>query len=231
MNRGLRDLLRLTVRVLSLMLSPAHQLLHKLLVTPVNRLRNAKKQVRYLEIGPGPRRIAGFETLNVRAGRHVDYVADAARRLPFRDQSFDLIYASHVIEHIPWYQLQVVVNEWVRLLKSGGTLEVWTPDGLKIAKAFVDAEIDGANYIARDGWYRFNPEHDPCVWANGRIFSYGDGDGKKSSPNWHMAIFSPRYLGSLLERSGLIDIERLGAGDVRGHDHGWINLGMRGRRP
>lgn len=230
-NRILRSIARPIVRALAPALFPVYQCLHRWLLTPLNCRRNAGRNVRRLEIGPGPQRIPGFETLNIRAGLQVDYVADAARCLPFPDESFDLIYASHVIEHVPWYELQGIVCEWVRVLKPKGSLELWTPNGLEIAKSFVAAETGSASNIALDGWYKFNPEQDPCVWANGRIFSYGNGDGRKDSPNWHMAIFSPRYLQLLMERAGLIDVELMNRSQVRGHDHGWINLGMRGCRP
>ena len=62
----------------------------------------------------------------------MDYVYDAGKPLPFEDNTFDLVYASHVLEHIPWYKVEEVVKEWVRILKPGGVLEVWVPDGLKI---------------------------------------------------------------------------------------------------
>jgi SAM-dependent methyltransferase len=210
---------------------PAFYLVHRLALTPLNRFRNAHKVDRKLEIGPGRERLPGFETLNLRAGLHVDYVCNAVRRLPFPDETFDLIYASHVLEHIPWYQVQQALTDWVRTLKRGGRMEIWTPNGLLIAKAFVEAETGVRNEIERDGWYRFNPEKDPCVWANGRIFSYGDGDGEKASPNWHMTLFSPRYLRLIMERAGLVEVEPLDRSAVRGHDHGWINLGFAGRRP
>lgn len=196
----------------------------------INLRINTKKSRRYLEIGPGNARLPSFETVDVFGGWNVDYVCDAAKPLPFKDGTFDLIYASHVLEHIPWYKTEEVLKEWVRVLKHGGELEVWVPDGLKICKTLIEAELDGVNHIDEDGWYRFNPRRDPCVWAAGRIFSYGDGTGAIGHPNWHRAIFTPRYLKDLFERVELIDVRELDRSEVRGYDHGWINLGMRGRK-
>ncbi|HXG47022.1 MAG TPA: methyltransferase domain-containing protein [Methylomirabilota bacterium] len=200
-------------------------------ITRFNQLRYRHRPVRRLEIGPGSRRIPGFETLNIVPGPGVDYVADAARRLPFPDGTFDLIYASHILEHIPWYQTLATLREWTRTLKPGGALEVWVPDGLKICETLVRFEREGINEIERDGWYRFNPEQDPCKWAAGRLYTYGDGSGRLDHPNWHRSLFTPRYLHLLLQRAGLIEIRPLSRAEVRGADHGWINLGYRGVRP
>ena len=99
---------------------------------------------------------------------------------------------------------------------------------LRIAKAFVEGE-DGLNQNWQaDGWYRFNEKKDVCKWAAGRIFTYGDGTGNPNHPNWHRAIFSPRYLEAVMIEAGLVGVCKLKAEQVRGYDHGWINLGMRG---
>lgn len=198
------------------------------LITRANLAKNRAKPNRFLEIGPGDERIAGFETLNIVRTQNVDYVLDAAAPLPFADNSFDLIYSSHSLEHVPWYLVETTLREWVRILKVGGRLEIWVPDGLKICKALVDYEISGDDYTAKDGWYKFNSEKDPCVWAAGRLFTYGDGAGRKDHPNWHRALFTPRYLSWILEVAGLVDLQMLDNTAVRGHDHGWINLGMTG---
>lgn len=192
---------------------------------------------RKLEIGPGASRIPGFETLNIVPGPNVDHIGDAAKALPFPDGTFALIYASHILEHIPWYQTVDALREWRRILAPGGVLEVWVPDGLKICRAFVEAESGGwvggggEDHTINDGWYRFNPQRDPCIWAAGRIFTYGDGDGNPTSPNWHRALFSPRHLENCLRAAGFESIERLPRAHVRGDDHGWINLGMRAIKP
>ncbi len=199
--------------------------------TRANLWRHSRQANRRLELGPGDHPIPGFETLNIVGGRWVDYVADAAKRLPFSNGTFDLVYASHILEHIPWYQTDTVLKEWTRTLKSGGTLEVWVPDGLKICRALVDFEDKGDNYIDEDGWYRFNPEKEPCKWASGRIYTYGDGNGDVTSPNWHRALFTSRYLITLFESAGLQDVRQMNNTQVRGHDHGWINLGIQGTKP
>lgn len=202
----------------------------KMILNRVNIWKNKRKPKRCLEIGSGNERLKGFETLNIVGGRNVDYVFDAAKPLPFENETFDLIYASHILEHIVWYHTETALAEWVRILKPGGTLEVWVPDGLKICQTLINAELNDVNDTAKDGWYKFNPRKDPCIWANGRIFTYGDGTGNPKHPNWHKAIFTPRYLKELFEIVGLRNIREIDNAEVRGYDHGWINLGMRGTK-
>lgn len=188
--------------------------------------------MRCLEIGPGKRRIEGFETLDVVKGKHVDHVGDA-RGLPFPDARFDLIYASHVIEHIPWYETAATLREWVRVLTPGGTLELWTVDALFIARALVEYE-ETSEWLGpklgpgswKDAWIQANP----YLWMAGRIFAYSK-SGTAGDPFWHRAWFTPRSLASAMTHAGLVDVQPLDRSQVRGKDHGIINLGMRGVKP
>ncbi len=52
-----------------------------------------------------------------------------ARHLPFRDNVFEEVFASHVLEHIP--DLIGTMHELHRVLKSGGLLKIIVPLGLK----------------------------------------------------------------------------------------------------
>ena len=184
---------------------------------------------RCLEIGPSTdKRLEGFETLDIVEGPDVDHVCDASRNLPFQSDTFDLVYASHILEHIPWYMTEQALIEWVRVLKPGGVLEAWVPDGLKICETLLLAEREGVNLIDFDGWYKFNPRKDPCVWAAGRLYTYGDGTGGPDHPNWHRAIFTPRYLKELFEAAGLMHVREMDPSEARGRSHGWITLGVRG---
>jgi len=201
------------------------------LKTRRNIKRKASKQHRRLEIGPDEKRIDGFETLNVLNLPNVDYVWNAIEPLPFPNNVFDLIYSSHTLEHIPWFLVESVLADWVSKLRPGGSLEIWVPDGLKIASAFVEAEIVKSTEWTDDGWFRFNEKKDPCKWASGRLFTYGDGTANVGHPNWHRAVFSERYLSKLFEEAGLVNIERMPNSRVRGYDHGWINLGVSALKP
>lgn len=182
--------------------------------------------MRRLEIGPGKRRIAGFETVNVVKTAETDHVADA-RRLPFPDRSFDLVYASHIIEHLPWYHTDAALKEWARVLKPGGQLDVWTVNAYKVAQSLVALEESG-DWEQRDGWNRHGVDRDPYLWCAGRIFAYGSSD---TSVNWHRALFTPKHLQACLARAGFVDVAEMDRSQVRGADHGWVNLGVTGRKP
>ena len=159
----------------------------------------------------------------------VDYVGDVSKRLPFADNEFDVVYASHVLEHIAWYDVQRVLKDWVRVVKPGGSLEIWVPDGLKICEAVARHERDPKLHAKTpDKWLRQNPEADPCKWANGRLF-YGDsGKGDARQASFHKSMFTPRYLRKVLTGAGLRNVRPLEK--PRGVDHGWINLGMAGTK-
>jgi len=213
---------------------PARKMLgaiHRLLWNRVNLLKAGAKSVRRLEIGPGRSRIPSFETANIIWSPVTDYVCNSSRRVPVAAATFDTVYASHILEHIPWYETQKALLEWKRILKPGGALEVWVPDGLKICRAFILAEDDLGNDFQQDGWYKFNDSKNPALWFNGRIFSYGDGKGTLGHPNWHVALLTERLLREHLEAVGFINVTRLTNDQVRGYDHGWINLGMRAEMP
>lgn len=196
------------------------------LATFRNLRRNEEKGERRLEIGPGGSRLAGFETLDVAGGREIDYVLDAAAPLPFPRGTFREIFSSHALEHLPWFRTEEILREWVRILMPGGKLTIWVPDALKICRTLIEAE-EGRRSEPPDGWRRLNPEGSPYLWAAGRLL-YG---ANRGYPSWHRALFTPRSLRAAMERAGLADIRELGPGEVRGCDHGWINLGMEGTKP
>lgn len=48
--------------------------------------------------------------------------------LPFRDEQFDRVIASHVLEHIDPYEVQYAFLEMKRILRRGGHLHIRVPD-------------------------------------------------------------------------------------------------------
>ncbi len=94
-----------------------------------------------LEIGAGGRPQPGYLHLDMsRKGWHLEYVQNAAK-LPFRDGSVDEIYASHVLEHVEVGRLLSTLQDWHRVLKPGGRLEVHVPHTAQIMQNFFRAAI------------------------------------------------------------------------------------------
>ncbi|MDI6847459.1 MAG: class I SAM-dependent methyltransferase [Candidatus Bathyarchaeia archaeon] len=80
-----------------------------------------------LDIGCGEGPKKGDVGVDLRKTTSVDIVADAPM-LPFKDESFDHIYSSHLIEHFSHREVKNVLAEWIRVLKKHGVIEIRCPD-------------------------------------------------------------------------------------------------------
>ena len=82
----------------------------------------------------------GWEVLNINPGKHVDHVCNATNMSIFQDNTFDEIYASHIVEHLDYvHVLDSTLKEWRRVLKPGGKISISVPNldflaGLLLAK-------------------------------------------------------------------------------------------------
>lgn len=167
--------------------------------------------MRKLEIGGRPNPVPGYEQL------HED-VRWGGDRLPYDDESFDEVYASHVIEHVPWFRVEYAILEACRVLRRGGTIEIHTVDFGYLVECYLRGRA-GDQWQARG----HNPDLHPFRWIASRIFSVGPGD------NWHLGIFDRAYLTELLDAAGFGELESVD--HPKGPNHGPMNLGIRGRKP
>lgn len=176
-----------------------------------------------LEIGPGKSPVAAdWDTLNVVVTPtcRPTYLHDiACLPYPIPAGRYSQIYASHVLEHAAWHQSVAILQEWRRILAHGGRLDVAVPDFGKIVAAYHDRTLPAR----KNAWWRNNPEQDPMLWINGRIFTYGP------EPNWHRAVFDEEHLRNCLRKAGFRTIHRSNDGPAR-TKHGWINLELTARK-
>jgi glycosyltransferase involved in cell wall biosynthesis/predicted SAM-dependent methyltransferase len=177
-----------------------------------------------LEIGPGRKPLPGFDSLDMVRRTGSTHVARwGYERLPIDSKSYDLVYASHVLEHIFYLRVVPALNELYRILKGGGAVEIWVPDMDKI----VDRYRNGT--ITDDGWFPNNPERDAWLSLNGRLIWGGRKREIEQPQHMHRSLFDESGLRNCLQKAGFTEIERLTK--PRGPGHGWIDLGMRGIRP
>ena len=81
---------------------------------------------------------------------------------PFQDETFDLVIANHILEHVPnWW---VAFEECSRVLKTGGVFEIWLPgDGTSSQLGYRDHinVINECSFMGIHAFYR-NPGN---AWA------------------------------------------------------------------
>lgn len=89
-----------------------------------------------LHLGCGHRRIEGWVNVDIAPSQEVDLVADVLS-LPLDDGCADIIYASHLLEHLEQSAVQPALLEWRRVLTPGGVLRLAVPDFANIAKRYL----------------------------------------------------------------------------------------------
>lgn len=101
----------------------------------------------------------GYTTIDIDAANAPDILADAADLPMIGTGVADEFYASHVLEHFPWPRALLVLAEWARVLKVGGTLKVAVPDMEIYARLLLEGQnpwhvtrsIYGAHFMTPGG--------------------------------------------------------------------------------
>lgn len=82
----------------------------------------------FVNVGCGFDTGGEFINVDVLPLPHIHYVRNISDLSMFPDNTADMVYASHVFEHIPRKNLVSTLNEWKRILKRGATLRLSVPD-------------------------------------------------------------------------------------------------------
>ena len=131
----------------------------------------SNKDLIKLELGSGAKKGEhGFITVDIN-GANITW--DLKNGIPLQDNSVDLIYSSHLLEHIPFKELILFLKECRRVLKNNGVFSVCVPNAGNYLNAYFKGEtfeidyyppalietgskIDQINYIAyMDGHHRY----------------------------------------------------------------------------
>lgn len=111
-----------------------------------------------------------------------DVYADMSA-LPFENNTFDLIYASHVLEHCHRRMILSTLSHWKALLKPGGTLRLAVP-----------------NFESISEWYEKTRDL-PALMG----LLYG---GQNHPKNYHTVTFDSFTLGDALRKVGFVNVRR-----------------------
>ena len=57
------------------------------------------------------------------------------------DNTYDILFSSHMLEHVPHFRMEKTIAEFNRIMKTGGTLRILVPNLKKIAEAYVNNDV------------------------------------------------------------------------------------------
>ena len=99
-----------------------------------NQVDSEKK---YLNLGCGYRYNSQWTNINFVATGAGVIAHDLNKGIPFADDTFELVYHSHVLEHFPKAAAATFLQECCRVLRPGGILRVVVPDLEQIARLYL----------------------------------------------------------------------------------------------
>ena len=95
--------------------------------------------MRYLNLGCGSRFHLGWTNVDIAcASPHVQ-AHDLRLGIPYPDDTFEVVYHSHLLEHLSKYEALSFTQECHRVLKPGGIVRVVVPDLERIARLYLMA--------------------------------------------------------------------------------------------
>jgi predicted SAM-dependent methyltransferase len=93
---------------------------------------------RMLNLGCGHRYHPDWVNVDIAHDNPSIMLADVSKGIPFPDQHFDVVYHSHMIEHIRLTDVQRFLRDCRRVLKPGGMMRVATPDLERLCAAYLE---------------------------------------------------------------------------------------------
>ena len=130
-----------------------------------------------------------FVNVDILPFSHVHYVHRVDRLSMFKDNTVDLIYVSHCLEHFPYSTVLTVLKEWKRVLKNNGLLRLSVPDFDLLLAIYHSTGRDLVSIIS------------PLL--GGQDYKY----------NFHYSVFNQESLTVLLEQAGFRNVQQWIPGD------------------
>lgn len=136
-----------------------------------------------LHLGCGNVILPDFVNIDIRKLDGVDLADDISTLNTIEENSADLIYCCHVLEHFGRHVYKKVLNRWFSILKSGGILRLSVPDFESIC-------------------YHYQKHQDLDVLLG---LLYG---GQQYDKNYHMMCWDFTSISRDLESIGFVNISR-----------------------
>lgn len=147
----------------------------------------------FINVGCGFDTSKEFINVDVLPLPHIHHIANISDLGMFSNDSADLVYASHVLEHIPRKDLRATLKEWRRVLKKGATLRLSVPDFDNLVDSYI-AEGRDVDRV-RDNILGQDPPYDN-----------------------HYTLWNMKSMKRVLEEAGFANVRRWSPENVSHHD-------------
>lgn len=170
-----------------------------------------------LHIGCGYCLLSGWLNTDIAPSSDEVMYMDVTKPLPFPDNTFEYVYAEHVLEHITFDALASALHEIFRVLKRDGVLRIAMPSLDFLMRLYGSPETSShARYLA---WsidafasrtakgVRVSPKAKAAIVLNNFMHNWG-----------HQFIHNDVLLENLLQCTGFVKVERCAVGQSRHGD-------------
>ncbi|MGB9234779.1 MAG: methyltransferase domain-containing protein [Terriglobales bacterium] len=153
----------------------------------------------HLHLGCGPKYLRGFVNIDGNLFNKIDLWLDVRNGLPFRSNSVDSIYSTHMFEHFYPDELSRLLQECRRVLKPDSGIRLIVPNLESAILAYSQSQ---------SGWFDDSfPRHFDSLGGRFSNFVFCDGQ--------HRAAFDFTYLDEVLRKAGFRVVERSTEGKSR----------------
>ena len=130
---------------------------------------------------------------------------DIVRGLPVESDSCDLVYSSHVLEHMSLNECRQAIRNTFRILKPGGAFRVLVPDLKAMVKIYMESDDPAAatNFVAQT---QLGREDRPRGLLSSAAAAFG------FTP--HLWMWDYESLALELEKAGFTDLRPATMGDT-----------------
>ena len=132
--------------------------------------------------------------------REIKY-CNASKRIPERNDSVDLIYCCHMVEHLDYEETNIFFMECKRILKQGGIARVVVPDFDKLINSY-NQNNDVESFIHASCLVGIKPK---TILKKIQYLLQGHG--------WHHQMFTKSSFDKRIKFHGFLDVKFFEAGE------------------
>ncbi len=156
----------------------------------------------HVHLGCGPKYLRGFVNVDANFFNKIDVWLDVRNGLPFPSDAVDSIYSTHMFEHLYPDELDLLLQECLRVLKPHGGIRLIVPNLESAIQAYSQRQ---------SGWFDDSfPRHFDSLGGRFSNFIFCEGQ--------HRTAFDFTHLDEVLRKAGFREVERSAEGKSRLYD-------------